>query len=50
MAKNNKAQEEKRKNLLGGFNSILCVESIPMAIAYYTEPLIKASSTVLRVV
>ncbi|MBR2631537.1 MAG: type I restriction endonuclease subunit R [Bacteroidaceae bacterium] len=37
VAKNNKAQEEKRKNLLGGFNSILCVESIPMAIAYYTE-------------
>ena len=37
VAKNNKTQEEKRKNQLGGFNSILCVESIPMAIQYYRE-------------
>ncbi|MBR5082033.1 MAG: type I restriction endonuclease subunit R [Bacteroidales bacterium] len=37
VAKNNKVQEEKRKSQLGGFNSILCVESIPMAIAYYKE-------------
>ena len=28
VAKNNKVQEEKRKSQLGGFNSILCVESI----------------------
>ncbi|MBQ6964127.1 MAG: type I restriction endonuclease subunit R [Bacteroidaceae bacterium] len=37
VAKNNKVEVEKRKNLLGGFNSILCVESIPMAMQYYKE-------------
>lgn len=37
VAKSNKTEAEKRKDLLGGFNSILCVESIPMAIAYYKE-------------
>lgn len=37
VAKNNRTQEEKRKSQLGGFNSILCVESIPMAMAYYKE-------------
>ena len=37
VAKSNKAEVEKRKNLLGGFNSILCVESIPMAMQYYKE-------------
>jgi type I restriction enzyme R subunit len=37
VAKSNKAEAAKQKNQLGGFNSILCVESIPMAIAYYKE-------------
>ncbi|MBQ8673734.1 MAG: hypothetical protein IJ511_06770 [Bacteroides sp.] len=37
VAKNNKTQEEKRKNQLGGFNSILCTDSIPSAIKYYKE-------------
>jgi len=37
VAKNSKIQEEKKKNLLGGFNSIFCVDSIPSAIAYYKE-------------
>lgn len=37
MAKSNRTQEVKRKSLLGGFNSILCVDSIPMAIKYYKE-------------
>lgn len=37
VAKNSKIQEEKQKNLLGGFNSIFCVDSIPSAIAYYKE-------------
>ena len=37
VAKNNKTQEEKQKNQLGGFNSIFCVDSIPSAIKYYKE-------------
>lgn len=37
VAKNNKEQEKKQKNMLGGFNSILCVDSIPTAIKYYKE-------------
>ena len=37
VAKNNKTQEEKRKNQLGGFNSIFCVDSIASAIKYYNE-------------
>ena len=37
VAKSNKAQEEKQKRQLGGFNSILCVDSIPTAILYYKE-------------
>ena len=37
VAKSNRVEAEKRKDLLGGFNSILCVESIPMAMAYYKE-------------
>ena len=37
VAKNNRTIEEKRKSQLGGFNSIFCVDSIPMAIAYYKE-------------
>ena len=37
VAKDNRKQEEKRKSLLGGFNSILCVDSIPTAIKYYNE-------------
>ena len=37
VAKNNKTQEEKTKKQLGGFNSILCTDSIPSAIAYYKE-------------
>lgn len=37
VAKDNKKQEEKQKNMLGGFNSIFCVDSIPTAIKYYKE-------------
>lgn len=37
VAKNSKTQEEKQKSLLGGFNSIFCVDSIPSAILYYNE-------------
>ena len=37
VAKDNKKQEEKQKNMLGGFNSIFCVDSIPSAIKYYKE-------------
>ena len=37
VAKNNKTQEEKMKQQLGGFNSIFCVDSIPTAIKYYKE-------------
>ena len=37
VAKNLKTQEEKQKNILGGFNSIFCVDSIPSAIKYYKE-------------
>ena len=37
VAKNNRILEEKQKRQLGGFNSIFCVDSIPMAIAYYKE-------------
>jgi len=37
VAKNNKEQEKKQKNMLGGFNSIFCVDSIPTAIKYYKE-------------
>ncbi len=37
VAKDNRQEEEKQKNLLGGFNSIFCVDSIPTAIKYYQE-------------
>ena len=37
VAKDNKTQEQKQKNMLGGFNSIFCVDSIPTAIKYYKE-------------
>ena len=37
VAKNNKTQEEKMKQQLGGFNSIFCVDSIPTAIKYYKD-------------
>ena len=37
VAKDNKVKEEKQKTMLGGFNSILCVDSIPTAIKYYNE-------------
>ena len=37
VAKSSKTQEEKQKSLLGGFNSIFCVDSIPSAILYYNE-------------
>jgi type I restriction enzyme R subunit len=37
MAKSTKSQEIKQKNVLGGFNSIFCVDSIPTAIKYYNE-------------
>lgn len=37
VAKDNRQEEEKQKNLLGGFNSIFCVDSIPAAIKYYQE-------------
>lgn len=37
VAKNNKTQETKQKNQLGGFNSIFCVDSIPSAIKYYKK-------------
>ena len=37
VAKDNKTQEQKQKNVLGGFNSIFCVDSIPTAIKYYKE-------------
>ena len=37
VAKDNRTQEEKRKQVLGGFNSIFCVDSIPTAILYYKE-------------
>ena len=37
VAKDNRQEEEKQKNLLGGFNSNLCVDSIPTAIKYYQE-------------
>ena len=37
VAKNNKVQEEKQKNMLGGFNAIFCVDSIPTCIKYYKE-------------
>lgn len=35
--KKNKTEEIKRKNKLGGFNSIFAVDSIPAAILYYNE-------------
>lgn len=37
VAKNNKVEEEKKKIRIGGFNSILCTDSIPSAIKYYKE-------------
>ena len=37
VATDNKTQEEKQKRQLGGFNSILCTDSIPSAIKYYKE-------------
>ena len=37
VAKDNKTKEEKHKQVLGGFNSIFCVDSIPTAILYYKE-------------
>lgn len=37
VAKDNRTQEEKQKSVLGGFNSIFCVDSIPSAIKYYEE-------------
>lgn len=37
VAKDNKTQEDKQKQVLSGFNSILCVDSIPTAIKYYNE-------------
>lgn len=32
-----KSHKEQEKNILGGFNSIFCVDSIPTAIKYYKE-------------
>ncbi len=37
VAKDNKIQEVKQKDTLGGFNSIFCVDSIPNAMKYYKE-------------
>lgn len=37
VAKDNRIEVEKLKKQLGGFNSILCTDSIPMAIKYYNE-------------
>ena len=37
VAKSNRTKEEKQKRALSGFNSILCVDSIPTAIKYYNE-------------
>lgn len=37
VAKNNKTDEVRRKNRIGGFNSIFAVDSIPSAMLYYNE-------------